>query len=141
MMTRTRLPVAALLALLLLGGCDDLIVDGGARQVTGLTIADAGGAQLASVTGTQVSGSVQVARNADRTLVVTLLGAGGVITPSLAETVRVTVTNPGVASWQDGGSGTGVLRGNSAGSTTLRVDLIRAGVVAYTSPAIAVSVS
>jgi hypothetical protein len=141
MKTTRRFPAAALLGFALLAGCGDLIVDGGARQVTGLTVEDAGGATLATVAGGEVSGTVSVARGARRTLVIRLRGAAGPISPTLDETVRVTLTNPGVASWEDTGSGTGVLRGNSTGATTLTVDLLRGGSAAYTSPRIPVVVN
>lgn len=141
MKTMRRLPLAALLALGLLAGCEDLGVEAGTREVTGLTIEDASGAALASVSGTQVSGSIAVGRGAQRTLVVTLRGAAGPLTPTLTETVRVTVTNPGVASWQDAGGGTGTLRGVTSGSTTLTVDLLRSGSAAYTSPRIPITVN
>jgi hypothetical protein len=133
--------LAALLVLGLLAGCDDLVVGTGGTQVTGLTIEDASGTTLVTVAGTQVTGSLQVAAGAERTLVVTLRGPAGPLSPTLGETVRVTVTNPGVASWADAGGGTGTLRGGSTGQTTLRVDLLRSAAAVYTSPSIAVTVS
>jgi hypothetical protein len=140
MKTLRRRALAALAApLLLLGACADLL-SGPGRAVTGLTIEDAAGAVLVTVQGESVSGVLTVARGGERPLVVTLRGPGGPLVPTLAETVRVTVTNPGVASWEDLGSGTGVLRGASAGATTLRVDLLRAGSAVYTSPAVRVEV-
>jgi hypothetical protein len=140
MLRPARPTILLALALALLAGCGDLIVDAG-RQVTGVTVQDATGATLVTVQGTQVGGSLTVPRNAQRTLVFTLQGSGGPLSPTLAETIRVTVTNPGVASWQDTGTGTGALRGHSPGVTTLRVDLLRDGAVTYTSPAISVTVS
>jgi hypothetical protein len=138
--TRIR-PLAALLALGLLAGCDDLVVGTGGTQVSGLTIEDASGATLVTVAGTQVTGSLQVAAGAQRTLVVTLRGPAGPLSPSIGETVRVTVTNPGVASWVDTGGGTGTLRGGSTGQTTLRVDLLGSTAALYTSPSVVVIVS
>jgi hypothetical protein len=132
--------VPLLAALALLPGCEDLVVDAGGRQVSGLTIT-AAGSPLVTVSGGSVTGGVTVARGASRTLVVTLQGPSGPLVPTLNESVRVSVTNPGVASWQDDGSGTGVLRGESTGATTLRVDLIRSGSAAYTSPSIPVTVT
>lgn len=139
---RRTLAVAALAALAATAGCEDLGVGVGG-EVTGLTVQEAGGPALVTVTGGSVSGGIALPRNSTRALVVTLRGEGGtVVNPTLAETVRVTVTNPGVASWQDAGSGTGTLQaGPAAGSTTLRVDLIRGGSAVYTSPAISVTVT
>ena len=131
---------AALLALGAAAGCDDLIVGGGST-VDGLAIETPGGATLVSVSGSQVDGAVQVPVAGQRSLVVVLRGPGGVVTPSLTETVRVTVTNPGVAAWEDGGGGAGVLRGVSAGATSMRVDLLRNASAIYTSPSIPVQVN
>lgn len=138
--TRRILAAAAIASLGLAAGCEDLIV-GGTDDVTGLTIEDASGATLATVSGSGVSGTVTVPRGGSRALVITLRGPSGVVTPSLSETVRVTVTNPGVATWQDGGSGTGTLRGEAAGSTTMRVDLLRSGSSVFASPSIPVVVT
>ncbi|HVH11896.1 MAG TPA: hypothetical protein VM759_02535 [Longimicrobium sp.] len=132
------LPVAALV---LAAGCSDLGVETGAGSVTGLTIQDSGGNTLVTV-GSGVTGSLTVPRNGTRSLRITLTGPGGVVTPGIAESIRVSVTNSVVASWTETGEGTGTLRGGaSAGQTSLRVDLISAGSADYTSPAIPVQVS
>ena len=134
--------LAVLAAVVLAAGCEDLGLNSGAGTVTGLTIEDATGNDLVTVgAGGSVSGSLSVARNATRSLRVVLRGPAGVVTPGIAESIRVTVTNPGVASWTETGEGTGTLRGVAAGSTTLRVDLINAGSAAYTSPSIGVQVT
>lgn len=131
---------AALLALGAAAGCEDLVVGGGG-EVSGLSIETIEGGSVVSVSGSQVNGSVEVPVGGQRSLQVVLRGPGGALTPSLTETVRVTVTNPGVAAWNDGGGGAGVLvAGNAAGQTTLRVDLLRNGSAVYTSPSIAVVV-
>jgi hypothetical protein len=133
---------AALAAVVLATGCTDLGLDTGAGEVTGLTIEDGSGNDLVTVGASgSVSGSLGVARNAQRSLRVVLRGPAGVITPGIAESIRVTVTNPGVATWTATGSGTGTLRGVAAGNTSLRVDLISAGSAAYTSPGITVQVT
>jgi hypothetical protein len=142
---RTRLGrLAPLLALVVAAGCADLGVDGGGDEVAGLTINDAGGAALVTVSsGNSVSGSLSIARNAQRPLAVVLRSAGGgIVTPGIGQTIRVTLTNTQVASWTDSGSGVGTLRGGSSvGQTTLRVDVIDSGTVEYTSPAITVNVT
>lgn len=142
--TRGRLVrFAPLLALALAAGCEDLTLGGGSGLVAGLTIQDAGGGTLVTVDASNnVSGNLTVARNAQRTLVITLLTAGGAaVTPGLGESIRVTVTNPGVATWTETGVGVGTLRGVAAGTTSMRVDLIDAGTVEYTSPSITVQVT
>jgi hypothetical protein len=138
----SRVRLVPVLALVLAAGCEDLGLGTGGGQVTGLTIQDSGGATLVTVGSTgAVSGSLTVARNATRPLRVVLQGPGGTVTPGIAESIRVTVTNPGVATWTETGEGTGTLRGVVAGSTSLRVDLISAGAAEYTSPAITVTVT
>jgi hypothetical protein len=122
-------------------GCDDLGVGLGPGEITGLTIRDADGAVLVTVAGSTVSGQVALVRGDSRTLVITLQGPQGPISPGLAETIRVSVTNPGVASWQDAGSGTGTLRGETSGATGMRVDLLRGGSVVYASPSVLVTVT
>lgn len=133
------LPVAALV---LAAGCSDLGVDTGAGAVTGLTIEDSGGNPLVTVGSGGVTGSLTLPRNSTRSLRIILSGPGGVVTPGIAESIRVTVTNSVVASWTETGEGTGTLRGGaSAGQTSLRVDLISAGSADYTSPTITVQVT
>jgi hypothetical protein len=133
-----------LLALVLAAGCVDLGVDGEGEAVAGLTITDGSGATLVTVSSSNsVTGSLSIARNAQRPLAIVLRSSGGsVVTPGLAESVRVSVINPQVASWTETGQGLGTLRGGSSvGSTRLVVDLIRAGTVEYTSPQIQVNVN
>jgi hypothetical protein len=135
---------APLLALVLAAGCVDLGVDGGGDAVAGLTITDGSGAALVTVSSSNsVSGSLSIARNAQRPLVIVLRGSGGgVVTPGIGQTIRVTITNTQVASWTDTGLGLGTLRGGSStGQTTLRVDVIDSGTVEYTSPSITVQVT
>jgi hypothetical protein len=140
-LSRFRL-LLPLLALVLAAGCEDLGIDTGS-EVTSLSIEDAGGNTLVTVNASgNVSGSLSVPRNGQRSLRVVMRGPAGVVTPGIAESIRVTTTNTVVASWTETGQGTGTLRGGtSAGSTTLRVDFISAGSVGYTSPAIAVQVT
>lgn len=137
--TRRIVAAAALLSVATLVGCEDLVVGGG-DEVTGLTVQGAAGT-LVTVDGSQVDGSLTLPVGASRSLSVTLRGPGGVVTPSISETVRVRVTNPGVASWEGGASGAGTLRGETVGTTSMRVDLLRAGSAVYTSPSIAVVVT
>lgn len=141
---RRLIRFAPLLALVLAAGCSDLTGDLGGDLVTGLTIEDRNtGATLVTVSSANsVSGSLGVARNAQRSLAIVLRGAGGgVILPGISETVRVTITNPGVASWASSGGATGTLTGHSTGTTSMRVDVIQAGTVEYTSPDIIINVS
>ena len=141
---RRLIRFAPLLALVVAAGCSDLTGDLGGDLVTGLTIEDRNsGATLVTVSSSNsVSGSLAIARNGQRSLAIVLRGAGGnVILPGISETVRITITNPNVASWTDNGGGTGTLRGHTTGSTTLRVDVIQAGTVEYTSPDIIINVS
>ena len=138
----TRIRLVPVLALVLAAGCEDLGLGSGGGEVTGLTIQDSGGATLVTVGATgSVSGSLSVPRNNTRSLRITLTGPAGTVTPGLAESIRVTVTNPGVATWTETGEGTGTLRGVTAGNTSMRVDLISAGTAEYTSPAITVTVT
>jgi hypothetical protein len=135
---------APLLALVLMAGCSDLTGDLGGDLVTGLTIEDRNtGAALVTVTSSNnVSGSLSLARNEQRSLAIVLRGANGnVILPGISENVRITITNPNVASWTDAGGAAGTLRGNTTGTTTLRVDVIQTGTVEYTSPSITINVS
>ncbi|HEU4885082.1 MAG TPA: hypothetical protein VFT45_22670 [Longimicrobium sp.] len=134
--------LAPLLALVLAAGCVDLGVDAGGDEVVGLTINDANGATLVSVSGT-VNGSLSIARNAQQPLAIVLRSSGGgIVTPGIGQTIRVTITNTQVATWTDTGLGAGTLRsGSSTGQTTMRVDVIDSGTVEYTSPAITVSVT
>ena len=133
---------APLVALALAAGCTDLTGDGG-DVVTGLTIEDASGGTLVTVSSSNsVSGGLTVARNGQRPMAIVLRGSGGgVVLPGLNETVRVTITNPNVASWADVGGGTGTLRGHTSGSTTMTVDVIQSGTVEYTSPRIPITVN
>jgi hypothetical protein len=137
---RRSLAVAALSALAGLPGCADLTLGQGSA-VTGLTIQDATGTTLVTIEGSAVSGQLVLARDASLPLVISLRGPAGAVSPGLAETIRVTVTNPGVAGWQDAGGGTGTLRGVTAGATVLRVDLLRAGAVVYGAPSVSVTVT
>jgi hypothetical protein len=148
MMTHARarlFRLVPLLALALAAGCVDLGIDAGGDNVTGLTIQDAlNGATLVEVSSSNsVSGTLGIARNQQRPLVILLRGAGGgVVTPGIGQSIRVTVTNTQLATWTDSGAGVGTLRGGAtAGTTTLRVDVIDAGTVEYTSPSITVQVT
>ena len=142
MLARARaLRFAPLLALSLAAGCSDLGLDLGG-EVAGLTIQDAGGTLVTVGATGSVSGTLSVARNASRTLTIVLRSAGGgVVTPGLGQSIRVTVTNPGVATWTETGLGIGTLRGVAAGSTSMRVDLMDSGTAAYTSPSITIQVT
>lgn len=136
--------LAPLLALVLAAGCADLGIDVGGDDVVGLTINDASGASLVTVSsGNSVSGSLSIARNAQRPLAIVLRSSGGgIVTPGIGQTVRVTVTNSQVASWTETGAGVGTLRGGSStGQTSLRVDVIDSGTVEYTSPPITINVT
>lgn len=134
--------LAALAAVVLAAGCTDLGLDTGAGEVTGVVIQDNSGNALVTVGPSgSVSGSLALARNSQRTLHVVLRGPSGVVTPGIAESIRVTITNPGVATWTAGGEGTGLLRGVAAGTTSMRVDFISAGTAEYTSPNIPVQVT
>ena len=139
----SRFRMLPVLALVLAAGCEDLGLDAGGSEVTGLTIQDSNGNTLVTVGATgSVNGSLSVPRNATRSLRITLQGPGGVVTPGIAESIRVTVTNSQVASWTETGEGTGTLRGGAAtGNTSMRVDLLSAGTAAYTSPSIPVQVT
>jgi hypothetical protein len=132
---------APLLALSLAAGCSDLGLDAGG-EVSGLTIQDAGSVLVTVSSNSSVSGSLTVARNQSRILTIVLRTAsGGVVTPGLGQSIRVTVTNPQVATWAEAGLGVGTLRGVTAGTTSLRVDLMDAGTAVYTSPLITVQVT
>jgi hypothetical protein len=141
---RSRLGrLAPLLALVLAAGCADLGVGLSGDEVVGLTITDGSGAALVTVSSANsVSGSLSIARNAQRPLAVVLRSAGGVVTPGIGQSIRVTITNTQLATWTETGAGVGTLRGgSSAGQTSLRVDVIDSGTVEYTSPSITVNVT
>ncbi|HEX8391048.1 MAG TPA: hypothetical protein VF665_01725 [Longimicrobium sp.] len=126
-------PVAALAA------CSDL-TGGDGGTAAGLSIEDASGNQVVTVSAAGVSGSLTVNQGSQRDYDIVLRAAnGGVVVPTATETVRVTVVNSGVASWT--GNEAGTLRGNQRGSTTMRVDLISAGTAVYTSPSIPIQVN
>lgn len=144
MKTRMRFRLLPVLALVLAAGCEDLGLDGGAGPVTGLSIQDAAGATVVTVGPTgSVSGSLSVPRNGTRSYSITLTGDAGTITPGIAESIRVTVTNSALVQWQGSGTSTGALAGRNAGagSTSMRVDFMRAGTAEYTSPAIPITVT
>lgn len=142
---RSRLGrLAPLLALALAAGCADLGIDTGGGAVAGLTITDGSGATLVTVSSSSsVSGSLSVGRNQQRAMAIVLRGAsGGVITPGIGETIRVTVRNTQVASWTETGPGVGTLRGGSTtGQTRMVIDVIDSGSVEYTSPEITINVT
>jgi len=124
------------LALVLAAGCA-----GG--DVTGLTIEDAGGTPLVTAGASgSVSGTLTVPRNGTRSVRISLTGPASVVAPGLGESIRVTVRNSTLVQWNETGTSTGTLNGRgAAGNTTLVVDLINAGTVQYTSPAITVQVT
>lgn len=139
-----RLRILPLLALALAAGCSDLGLDSGAGAVTGLTIEDASGNTLVTVSSAgTVSGTLTVPRNGQRAVRISLQGAGGSISPGLADNIRVTLTNSTLVAWDETGTTTGTLVGQSrgAGSTRMVIDLISAGAVEYTSPGIPVQVT
>jgi hypothetical protein len=139
--TRFRL-LLPLLALVLTAGCEDLGIGTGS-EVNGLSIEDGNGNTLVTVNASgSVSGTLTVPRGQQRSLRVVMRGPAGIVTPGIAESIRVSTTNSQVASWTESGQGTGTLRGGTAaGQTTLRVDFISAGTATYTSPAITVQVT
>ena len=138
-----RRSLLSLAAMALAAGCADLGVDLGGEQVAGMEIADGQGNTLVTVSGGSVNGTITVPRNGSRTLQIRLRNAaGGTIGLGIAESVRVTVVNSALVSWQESGVTTGSLSAGSAtGSTSLRVDLIAAGIAEYTSPSITVTVT
>jgi hypothetical protein len=131
------------LALVLATGCADLGLGSGGGDVDGLTIQDAGGTTLVTAGASgSVTGTLTVPRNGTRSVRIGLTGPGGVVTPGLGESIRVTVRNSTLVQWNETGTSTGTLTGRgTAGSTTLVVDLINAGTVQYTSPSITVQVT
>ena len=132
-----------LTGLALAAGCADLGVDLGGDQVAGMEIADGQGNTLVTVSGGSVTGTITVPRNGTRSLQIRLRNsAGGSIGIGIAQSLRVTVVNSALVSWQESGATTGTLfAGSAPGSTTLRVDLIAAGSAEYTSPSITVTVT
>lgn len=139
-----RVRILPLLALALAAGCEDLGLDSGAGAVTGLTIEDGSGNTLVTVSAAgTVSGALTVPRHGLRPVRIVLQGAGGMVSPGLAESIRVTLTNSSLVAYDVAGSTSGTLVGQNrgAGSTSMRIDLISAGAVEYTSPAIPVQVT
>ncbi|HEX6367959.1 MAG TPA: hypothetical protein VF006_03435 [Longimicrobium sp.] len=133
-----------LLALVLAAGCGDLGLDAGGEVVAGLTITDANGSTLVTVSSSNaVSGNLSIGRNQSRAMAIVLRDAGGgLITPGLGQSIRVTITNTQVATWADTGAGVGTLTGRSStGQTSMRIDVIDSGTVEYTSPAITINVT
>jgi hypothetical protein len=121
--------------------CSD-ITGGGGEVVAGLVIEDAGGTPLVTVGATGVTGTLTVNQGAERDLEVVLLSAAGVpVGLALSQSVRVTVVNSQVATWQGAGGTSGTLVGRSRGSTTLRVDILSGGSIDYGSPSIPVRVN
>lgn len=142
MKTLKRIRLLPLLALGLAAGCADLTGSIGS-DVVALTIEDQFGNTLVSVDPAGiVSGSITVPRNGQRTLNTQLRSTGGVVEPGTDETVRITITNSTLVSWNGSRDGSGILTaGPAAGSTTMRIDLISAGTAVYTSPLIPVQVT
>ena len=123
------------------GACSDL-VDAGGGQVAGVSIEDQSGNQLVTVGSTGVSGTLTVNQGAERDLEIVLRDAnGGAVSLGLAQSVRVTVVNSQVASWEPAGGTSGTLVGRTRGNTTLRVDVISAGSIDFGSPSIPVRVN
>jgi hypothetical protein len=120
--------------------CSD--ITGGGEVVAGLVIEDAGGTPLVTAGATGVTGTLTVNQGAERDLEIVLLSATG--TPlglGLSRSVRVTVVNSQVATWQGAGGTSGTLVGRSRGNTTLRVDVLSGGSIDYGSPSIPVRVN
>lgn len=139
-----RARLLPLLALVAAAGCADVGLGPGGDDVDGLTIQDAGGTTLVTVSASgAVSGSLSVPRNGTRSVRISLTGAGGIVTPGIGQSVRVTLTNSALVQWQESGTGAGTLVGRNAGGggTSMRVDLITAGTAEYTSPNIPVTVT
>ena len=144
MKTLARIRFLPVLALALAAGCDDLGVDSGGGAVTSLTIDDLNGATLVTVSPSgSVSGSLSVPRNGQRSIRIVLQGPAGIVTPGIAESIRVNVTNSTLVSWSSTGTSTGTLIGGGAGAgnTFMRVDLISGGTSEYTSPGITIQVT
>lgn len=134
--------IALLAPFVALAACSDLGVDLGGQDVAALEIENDDGATAVRVSpsGT-VTGSLSVALNGDEELTIHLLDDGGrEVNLGIAESIRVTVVNSVVARWDETGGNTGTLSGNQRGTTTLRVDVISAGAVDYSSPSIPVRV-
>lgn len=142
---RSRLGrLAPLLALVVAAGCADLGVDTGGDAVAGLTITDGSGATLVTVSSSNsVSGSLSIGRNQQRAMAIVLRSAGGgVVTPGIGQTIRVTITNSQLVTWNSSGLGTGTLTaGSVTGQTKMRIDVIDSGTVEYTSPDININVT
>ncbi|MBW3572118.1 MAG: hypothetical protein KY467_13545 [Gemmatimonadetes bacterium] len=135
---------APLLALVLAAGCGDLGLGAGGDAVAGLVIEDPNGNTLVTVSASNsVSGSLTIGRNQQRQLIILLRNAdGGIVTPALGQSIRVTIRNTQLASWTDTGAGVGTLRGGSTtGQTRMVIDVIDAGSVEYTSPEINIQVT
>ena len=139
MMMRRRL---ALLVPVLFAAtaCSD--ITGGGVVVAGLVIEDASGIPLVTVGASGVTGTLSVNQGAERDLEVVLLSATGApLGLGLSQSVRVTVVNSQVATWQGAGGASGTLVGRSRGNTTLRVDVLSGGSIDYGSPSIPVRVN
>jgi hypothetical protein len=141
--TRFRAFAALLLAALLAAGCEDIGLTGNpSHQVV---IAGGGTVVVTVSPGGAVNGTLTVASGAQRTIAISLLDrSGDPITLGANDQIRVTVVSTPIATFTASGSGgntvTGTLRGVSAGTTSLNVQLLRGGTSEYNSPNIPVIV-
>lgn len=143
---RFRAFAALLCAVVLAAGCEDLSFSGGnsTHQVAivsgGLVVATASPAGV-------VTGTLAIAPGAQRTITISVLDRGGdPITLGANDQIRVIVLNTTVATFTATAAGansvTGTLRGVTTGNTTsLTVQLLRAGTAEYNSPNIPITVS
>jgi hypothetical protein len=135
--TRIRAFALLLCAAVLAAGCGDI---GLTSNPTHQVVITGGGNTLVSVTPAgEVFGTLTVGAGAQRTITVSVLDRAGVpVTVGANDQIRVTVVSTPIATFTATATGAnaviGTLRGVGAGSTSLNVQLLRAGTSEYNSP-------
>lgn len=138
----------ALAAAVLAAGCGDLTGDDNDTLVYRVVITQTGSATpLVTVLANRtLTGSLSVQNGGTRQIDIVLEQQNGSPVPVGGNNeARVVVTNTVVADFVATGTGPGLLRGNlvgkSAGNTTLRVQYLEGGLIAYETPSISVTVN
>lgn len=124
-----------------LAGCADAGTDVDGQVPSGVVVLDSGGNTVASASGGQVSGRITVGNGQERTFEVRLIGGGGAeIGLGGRYSLRARVLIAPLADVSVSGSNRIVVRGKSAGSTSLVLDVVDADMVVI-GPLIPLTVS
>ncbi len=122
---------AAGVALLVLAGCEDLagLGNGG---IGGVALLQAGSTVASADAGGSASGSIGLPAGGRRDLEVVIRDRSGAeVGLGLGQTLRVSVTNTVLATWESAGPTSGTLRGRASGVTSLEVQVLEGGLSTY----------